>query len=127
MNENNNPVPFYNNLHFYQQLFKISFSILINFILNLGRNRLERSGSLFIPLGNSLDLLIGSGSFASAFYSYFSNCMSLGETVYLEVLRGCFVRVSLCSLSEYNFFDARAVFSVDFCHVFAQCVLAQQV
>ena len=26
--------------------------------------------------------------------------------------------VSLCSLSEYNFFDARAVFSVDSCHVF---------
>lgn len=81
MNESNNPVPFYNNLHFYQQLFKISFSILINFILNLGCNRLERSVSLFIPLGNSLDLLIGSGSFASAFYLYFSNCVSLGETV----------------------------------------------
>lgn len=81
MNESNNPVSFYNNLHFYQQLFKISFSILINFILNLGRSRLERSVSLFIPLGNSLDLLIGSGSLGSAFYLHFSNCMSLGETV----------------------------------------------
>ena len=41
------------------------------------------------------------------------------------VLKGCpYAGVSLCSLCESNIFGARAVFSMDACHVFLQCVLA---
>ena len=41
------------------------------------------------------------------------------------VLKGCFyVGMSLCSLNESNIFGAKAVFSMDDCHVFPQCVLA---
>lgn len=41
------------------------------------------------------------------------------------VLKDCFyVRVSLCNLHESNIFGARAVFSMDVCHNFSQCVLA---
>ena len=40
-------------------------------------------------------------------------------------MKGCFyVGVSLCSLHESNSFGARAVFSMDACHIFPQCVLA---
>ena len=31
---------------------------------------------------------------------------------------------SLCSLCEFSIFGVRAVFSMDACHVFPQCVLA---
>ena len=40
-------------------------------------------------------------------------------------LEGCFYEgTSLCSLCGFNIFDVRAVFCMDACHVFLQCVLA---
>ena len=39
------------------------------------------------------------------------------------ILEGC-VGASLCSLHGFNIFGARAVFSMDACHLFPQCVLA---
>ena len=51
----------------------------------------------------------------------------LGHMVVLSpvVLKGCFyVGASLCSLCESNIFGARAIFSMDSCLVFPQCVLA---
>ena len=51
--------------------------------------------------------------------------MNLGETVSTVVLKGCFhVGAPLCSLHELNIFGARAVFSMDACHIFPHCVLA---
>ena len=76
--------------------------------------------------GNSLGLLIGSGSSASSFYLYFSYSVSLGETLLSPVvLEGyLYVGVSLCSLCGFNIFGARAVLSMDACCLFPQCVLA---
>ena len=51
--------------------------------------------------------------------------MNLEEKLSPVVLIDCFyVGTSLCSLHESNIFGVRAVFSMDACHIFAQCVLA---
>ena len=40
------------------------------------------------------------------------------------VLKHCFyVGTPLCSLSEFNIFGARAVLSMDACHVFSECMV----
>ena len=70
-----------------------------------------------------LGFLTGSGSSASSFYLYFSYSVSLGEMTTVVLEGYLYVGVSLCTLSGFNTFDVRAVFSMGACRHFPQCVL----
>lgn len=51
--------------------------------------------------------------------------MSLGKQLSTVVLKGYFyMEESMCSLSTFNIFGERAVFIMDACHLFPQCMLA---
>ena len=73
-------------------------------------------------LGNSLGLLCGSGFSDSSFCSYFSQSVSLGNTVVYSGLHGLFYKGVACVGLIY--FGAKAVFHVNACRPFPQCVQA---